>query len=66
MTDNDKHIWINTPLSAEHFGQFEQIQRHLGMNNRTDVVRYLIAQEFRRIAQTEPVGATHASPAQAR
>lgn len=62
MSNNDKQQWLNTLLSAEHADQFETIQRHYGINTRADVVRYLINQEFRRIAQTEPVGA----PAQAR
>jgi len=64
--DQDEKQYLNTVLSPENVREFQQVKAYLGIATNSDVIRYLIRQEFRRIAQTEPVGATHASPAQAR
>lgn len=60
--DQDEKQYLNTVLSPENVREFQQVKAYLGIATNSDVIRYLIRQEARRIAQTEPVGA----PAQAR
>ncbi|MBN1954865.1 MAG: hypothetical protein JW900_07420 [Anaerolineae bacterium] len=43
-------LFVNTLLENEELEQFFQVQRHYAIRSNSDVVRFLIRQEARRIA----------------
>lgn len=55
-TDSNNKRWLNALLDAEDAARFDTIQHHHGIQSKSDIVRYLIRQEARRIAsQTQEV-----------
>jgi hypothetical protein len=52
--DQDEKQYLNTVLSPENVREFQQVKAYLGIATNSDVIRYLIRQEFRRIAQADP------------
>jgi len=47
MTEND--LWVNTRFRNEDRAEFEAVKEYLGIKTSSDVIRFLVHQEARKI-----------------
>jgi len=64
MKSKDKRKYLNTLLEGEHLAEFERVKAYHGIKTNSDVVRFLIRQEARRVARESPA-ITMANPSPA-
>ena len=54
MSSDNGSVWLNTKLDAAEAADFEAVQAYHGIKTRSDVIRFLIRAEARRIASPAP------------
>lgn len=42
-------VWVNVLFKGPEWAEFRQVQEHLGIKTRTDVVRHLVREKARQI-----------------
>jgi len=54
--------FLNTFLEGQHLAEFERVKAYHGIKTNSDVVRFLIRQEARRVARQEGHALTVSQP----
>lgn len=49
--EEDRVLWVNVRFVGNQVDEFERVQADLGIDARTEVIRYLIAQHLKRMAE---------------
>lgn len=62
MDNQQKPKFLNTLLDGDHLTEFERVKSYHGIKTNSDVVRFLIRQEARRVAR-ESSAVPNPSPA---
>ena len=65
MTNQQDGKFLNTYLEGRHLTEFERVKAYHGIKTNSDVVRFLIRQEARRVAKQEAPVLTVSQPATA-
>lgn len=64
MARQQETKFLNTLLDGDHLAEFERVKDYHGIKTNSDVVRFLIRQEARRVARDVPA-VTMATPSPA-